>query len=405
MPKFKEHYNAEINMTLMEMGNSSVTDISKYITSIRLIKDYNRYLFPFFEVNLKLPTNIYLNIANNDSNYYNLNIRLINTTDENQVYETYLNTVLKPYDNDKAVDLYVTPDANIDDDATESDVIPKHDYQMIMIDNKRANAFNKIINRCYSNTNLYNIVLNIFDRELTNYGDIIVEPFDNTKKYETILIPPLSLKNTIDFLDETYGIYNTGSMLYFDTDSVYLIRRNGDINISENISQLININIVKRDEGGEDPRMQGMFYYSDDDLYEYITTSTPIIINRANTALKSLGEKIIVSEYDDDFNKVKRVINIADNEDGQKVKYYWNSYGEDIAINKMISRAKEISDVTRIVFSGVHPQRLNPINRFAIKINNQYDEYRIMSTITTFIKQGDIFEIVNSGDFIKKRNL
>ena len=48
-------------------------------------------------------------------------------------------------------------------------------------------------------------------------------------------------------------------MLYFDTDSVYLIRRNGDINISENISQLINVNIVKRDEGGEDPRMQGMF--------------------------------------------------------------------------------------------------------------------------------------------------
>ena len=60
--------------------------------------------------------------------------------------------------------------------------------------------------------------------------------------------------------------------------------------------------------------------------------------------------------------------------------------------------------MTRIVFSGIHPQRLNPINRFAIKINNQYDEYRIMSTITTFIKQGDIFEIVNSGDFIK-RNL
>ena len=174
MPKFKEHYNAEINMTLMEMGNSSVTDISDYITSIRLIKDYNRYLFPFFEVNLKLPTNIYLNIANSDSNYYNLNIRLINTTDENQVYETYLNTVLKPYDNDKVVDSYVTPDANIDDDATESDVIPKHDYQMIMIDNRRTNAFNKIINRCYSNTNLYNIVLNIFDRELINYEILLL---------------------------------------------------------------------------------------------------------------------------------------------------------------------------------------------------------------------------------------
>jgi hypothetical protein len=57
--------------------------------------------------------------------------------------------------------------------------------------------------------------------------NILMSPPDNTEKYDILLIPPLSILKAFLYIDIYYGLYKTGSMIYFGLDRTYIIKYTG----------------------------------------------------------------------------------------------------------------------------------------------------------------------------------
>jgi hypothetical protein len=71
--------------------------------------------------------------------------------------------------------------------------------------------------------------------------NILMSPPDNTEKYEVLLIPPLSILKAFLYIDIYYGLYETGSLIYFGIDKTYIIKYTGGPTAyeSEEESQLV----------------------------------------------------------------------------------------------------------------------------------------------------------------------
>jgi hypothetical protein len=58
--------------------------------------------------------------------------------------------------------------------------------------------------------------------------NIIIAPPDNKTIYTSLLIPPLSVLKAYEHIDSYYGIYKTGSIIYFGLDYTYIVPYNGE---------------------------------------------------------------------------------------------------------------------------------------------------------------------------------
>ena len=53
---------------------------------------------------------------------------------------------------------------------------------------------------------------------------ILMAPFDNITEYSRVILPPQSIYDNIKWLDNYYGFYKTGSLIFFDSDKTYVLK-------------------------------------------------------------------------------------------------------------------------------------------------------------------------------------
>ena len=79
-----------------------------------------------------------------------------------------------------------------------------YNQQMIHNMKKRCNSI-------YKNTSIGTVLQDIL-HQAGIYADI--DPVTNSKKYDQILIPNMSVIQAVSFIDNFYGLYNKGGMIY-----------------------------------------------------------------------------------------------------------------------------------------------------------------------------------------------
>lgn len=71
----------------------------------------------------------------------------------------------------------------------------------------------------------------------------------NNDKLESILIPPLNITQTIAYLQNSYGIYDSGVNIFFSPTATYLTSNNYKTIPFQNT---IEVNIIPRDESNQE---------------------------------------------------------------------------------------------------------------------------------------------------------
>ena len=102
----------------------------------------------------------------------------------------------------------------------------------------------------YKNMSLQSVIEDIFQR-----GSIqskYIDPLDNQTKFDQILIPNLSVSQTMSFFDTYYGLYQKGAHLYGDIDGTMYMTNADCRKMPDNVSLPIYINSYKdnSDMGG-----------------------------------------------------------------------------------------------------------------------------------------------------------
>ena len=152
--------------------------------------------------------------------------------------------------------------------------------------------------------------------------DFEIETIQNAKKWDQILIPNLSCRDAVIFLDTQYGLYDKGGLIFGDWDGIKVCSSNVD-----NGKKTIPIYVDSKDSNSD---MSGMQKYGDTFM---MVTQAPNV----NVLTETDIERVFNSYYVDDINLDTHEVNI-----GTLKKLYSSDYGSRLTI-RTIDRTKELA--------------------------------------------------------------
>jgi len=86
---------------------------------------------------------------------------------------------------------------------------------------------NEICNEVYTKDTLCNIVAHMLTK--SKHKKVVMSPFENDKVYNELLVPAHPMFEALCYLENYYGFYKTGGMIYYDLDTLYIVNTNGKL--------------------------------------------------------------------------------------------------------------------------------------------------------------------------------
>lgn len=145
-----------------------------------------------------------------------------------------------------------------------------------LFNQKLLNASNNVFNEVLTENTMQQLVGRILT--VTKHPKVLMSKFENDEVYKELLVPALPSYKALMYLDQYFGFYKKGALIYYDVDLLYIINSNGKVTAK------------KMDEWSETTI-----------LATRIDSSTP-----GNGMVRRLGEKIFyVSVPDQQVNPQK----------------------------------------------------------------------------------------------------
>lgn len=222
---------------IMFEGGSSQKLPSERVSKISITHDYEGNLFPIFQMSLVLESSLYYKILKNKNivkfkiriqKYY----RLIGREDRS-LMKDYINgiydLILDDDDYDK-MESFRKEAKNTD----YENVNPSDENDLFWVDNEidfflfRSDIIKNAktqINTILKNATVTDAISYIATK--ADLNNLLMSPPDNVISYENLIIPQMEATKSIQFIDSYYGLYKTGSIIYFDFDIIFIISYDG----------------------------------------------------------------------------------------------------------------------------------------------------------------------------------
>lgn len=136
-------------------------------------------------------------------------------------------------DDDESIDitameqsLQLNDDRELPIEAGDEDYLESENVLNVFLFQKSLmNASNKTVNAVFTRDNIQNMVAQLLTE--TKHKRVLISPMENTKIYEELLVPAFPCYKALMFLDQYFGFYKTGGMIYYDVDTLYILNTNG----------------------------------------------------------------------------------------------------------------------------------------------------------------------------------
>lgn len=236
-----KHYHYEVGAFYFSEEGAKTKMKGYNLISFTVVNDYINNLFPIIQIRVSMDAVTYYNIVNAKSTVY---VRLLLNKYTRKPGEASSSKLLK---SDKAVCMCQKFILIMDDDSNDmSKKMREENRQAIGADvskiseelGEQANIVEfylfrsdlikrskKRINRIFKKANPTDGIAYIARKMCLD--DFLMSPADNETDYEPFIIPPLKATDAIQYIDTFYGLYRSGSMLYFDVDASYLLKYEG----------------------------------------------------------------------------------------------------------------------------------------------------------------------------------
>lgn len=207
------------------------------LNAMYILHDYENNVFPIFKITLVLESYIYHKIIKvKDNVKFRLRIQKYYHTNESQkksLYKDFLNDTFDLILDDETEDFKASSKRlkNINNYET----IKKTDENQLEFTNNEIEFFlykadtikglRNNVNAILDNATVTDAVSYILTQAKVN--NVLMTPPVNTKRYESLVIPPLRCLKALQFIDTYYGLYKTGSVIYFDFNYGYILAYNG----------------------------------------------------------------------------------------------------------------------------------------------------------------------------------
>lgn len=203
------------------------------INTFDIERDYDNDFFTILHVNLNLDAETYYAIMDNKLTT-EFRIRLIkyvhdpNNPDNKTNISNSFNDkfIMFPTENDAFLskDLYkVTVDTKGENDRS---TYLKTNFDFYLFRAKDVLKTKEIVNTVITSATMTDVLGFLLSKASANY--VRMTPLDNKKVYNEIILRPVSILENIVYLNQQYGFYNHGMLLFFDYYYTYLIDKRAE---------------------------------------------------------------------------------------------------------------------------------------------------------------------------------
>jgi hypothetical protein len=352
-------------------------DLSDYLNYIEIVCDYANCTFPFISVMITVPKRYLLAIQSDlDTILFIITVQKMDGEDmsiQTEEKVTYIkNMICKPFNLRKQV---VEPPENpkeltnksFSEDLTNASVTHRNEeelnesspqYEMFFQLFKLEHLlFNKILNpTVYSYWTVGAVVADLIKNNCPSADmKFLIQPSNNETVYEQIILPPYNLINSLQYLQNEYGVFKNGIQVFFDFKYGFIMDPTATVPGSSNTRKTIIELYSERgnEDNGSASGVDGknmMHYAKTLDAYLIRTTQTPTINTNTIIEKELSGEVCKFSgTSDDSWRTVCRELtfNTANNGKRTKENAYWNTNNNEYAeYNYLFEKSKKFGDIT-----------------------------------------------------------
>ena len=226
---------------------------------------------------------------------------------------------------------------------------------------------------------------------------LMLAKMDNRESYNPLIIPQQSFIDCINFLDNWYGFYKNGAIIFFDFDCFYILNYTSKTTVWKPGEVTEGVIFILDEVTSEE--QYSIQLIRQNDVKHYVTTGHNLI------------EIMDMSSVQDVLSGTNiTVLNSADidvrsgNASGKNTKILRTanpSYDETIYAARMEANKK----VVNIALGSIDLAIVSPNKKFQLvfedtKLNSSYGGwYKMMKIISTFTKEGEYFTVANAATF------
>lgn len=236
-----------INNFVMMLGSETLQLDFTNILSLEYINDYEFNIRALLKVSLRVDVRRKIWILNNKRNItvkielskigMDLDSEAYNTSEQkvfNSTFSIYLNDDEESSDTaalESRIDKNEGTTYASSDISTENYFETQNTIDLYLFDQKFLNASTKYFNGVFVKDIMQNMVGRILTA--TGHSRVLMSKMENDEVYEELLVPALPGYKALMYLDEYYGFYKTGAMIYYDIDRTYILNTNGYVTAAE----------------------------------------------------------------------------------------------------------------------------------------------------------------------------
>lgn len=154
----------------------------------------------------------------------------------------------------------------------------------------------KMVNKVYKKSTIQNIIGEILTS--TKHTDVLMSKVENDEEYVEMIVPCLPVYKAILYLDQYYGLYKRGSLIFYDIDAVYLLNLDYNKPVKrEGEDPEVNVNVLQKVQMTPG---YGITIKNDDNKQYMNVTEEDIRIHRVSMIKEmDIGGKIKIVNADD----------------------------------------------------------------------------------------------------------
>lgn len=257
-----------------------------------------------------------------------------------------------------------------------------------LFSDKELNATKKPINIVFSSINMTDAV--VYALGTAGFGNLLMAPLDNSTSYKQVVLPPMNALETVDFLEQVYGLYNDGAIVFFDYDRGYVIPA-CPVCKAWAPQEYKEVVLISKGRNNEGVMGHGSLDYSKEK--KFVVNILPESISVESDS--DVGNHIVgnkITAIDGRNNSVTDSAGKTNQRGQQALKVVSNRYGNKFAINALSKRRTAGSKIINITLGDVDIDIFKPNRAYKLiceegVINQQIGgSYMLKRTVTLFRK-------------------
>lgn len=400
-------YKYRVESLTVSIGANRFSVEPKMTSNLVIDKDYDNNTFPIVGLDVAFDTDLYHNIINYKTEAkFHLKVRKFSFEGEKNIdKKDFINdTFITFIDNDSPFlnrDLY-NQSVKSTAGKSPSDVGSKK-MKLFLFKENDVLKTKTIVNTVISSSGMTNTIAYLYS--IAGVKSLLMSPLDNKQSYAEMIIPPMTMLSTILDLEKRYGFYKTGSMIFFDIDLAYLLKRSATATAWKR-GEYYKVSMEVPLSSGENAIKSGVTTDTTKKQYSLLVNPSDISVGAPsilNDPMVGVNRLVINPHVAKTYNMKSSTPHLGDG----TYKVVVNQYPNDFANSAEIARLNENSRVIRLTHHDGDCDVYRPNKEFTLSFQDKTihkshgGKYRLSRTLMVFSGQGSDMSLATTLTFKK----